>query len=140
MRIIKNSLKKELGLLDVFCIASGAMISSGLFILPALAFKATGPSLILSYILAGILVLPAMLAKAELTTAMPKAGGEYFFIERPIGTAFGTVGGFASWFSLSFKSAFALVGIGLFATLINPGITDFEIKLIAVGSCLFFMF
>lgn len=140
MRIIKNSLKKELGLLDVFCIASGAMISSGLFILPALAFKATGPSLILSYILAGILVLPAMLAKAELTTAMPKAGGEYFFIERSIGTAFGTVGGFASWFSLSFKSAFALVGIGLFATLINPGITDFEIKLIAVGSCLFFMF
>ena len=31
------NLKKELNLLDVFCIASGAMISSGLFILPGLA-------------------------------------------------------------------------------------------------------
>lgn len=29
-----RSLKRELGLLDIFCIASGAMISSGLFVLP----------------------------------------------------------------------------------------------------------
>ena len=35
---MEKSLKKELGLLDVFCVATGAMISSGLFILPGLAF------------------------------------------------------------------------------------------------------
>ncbi|UCH12170.1 MAG: amino acid permease [Candidatus Omnitrophota bacterium] len=133
-------LKKELGLLDIFCIASGAMISSGIFILPALAYAKTGPAMIISYILAGILILPAMLAQAELTTAMPKAGGVYFFIERSMGAPIGSIGGLASWFSLSFKSAFALVGIGIFATLINPGITEAQIKLIAVGCCLFFMF
>ena len=65
-------LRKELGVLDIFCIASGAMISSGLFILPALAYKQTGPAVIFSYVLAGILVIPSMLAKAELATAMPK--------------------------------------------------------------------
>ena len=135
-----NKLKKELSLLDVFCIASGAMISSGLFILPALVYAKTGPAVIFSYMLAGILVIPAVLAKAELATAMPKAGGSYFFIERSMGAPIGTVGGLASWFSLSFKSAFALVGIGIFATLIFPGITEMQIKLIAIGCCLLFMF
>lgn len=136
---MKDRLKKELGILDVFCIASGAMISSGLFILPAIAFKTTGPAIVLSYLLAGLLVLPALLAKAELATAMPKAGGVYFFIERSMGAPMGTIGGLASWFSLSFKSAFALIGIGIFATLINPGITEPEIKIIAIAFCLFFM-
>jgi len=80
-----------------------------------------------------------MLAKAELATAMPKAGGVYFFIERSMGAAPGTLGGIASWFSLSFKSAFALIGIGIFAVLLNPNITPGQTKLIAVGCCLFFM-
>ncbi len=137
---MEEKLKKGLGLLDVFCIASGAMISSGLFILPALAYAKTGPAMVFSYILAGLLILPAMLAKAELATAMPKAGGTYFFIERSMGAAAGTIGGLTSWFSLSFKSAFALVGMGIFATLVNPNITEMQIKLIAVGCCLFFMF
>ena len=136
---MEEKLKKELNLLDVFCIAAGAMISSGIFILPALAYAKAGPSVVFAYILAGILVLPAMLAKAELATAMPKAGGVYFFIERSMGAPMGTIGGLANWFSLSFKSAFALIGIGVFATLINPGISQIEIKLIAVGCCLFFM-
>jgi len=134
----KDRLKKELGLIDIFSIASGAMISSGLFILPALAYAKTGPSVVFAYLLAGALVLPAMFAKAELATAMPKAGGEYFFIERSMGAPVGTVGGFASWFSLSFKSAFALIGMGIFVTLINPAVTGLQIKLVAAGCCLFF--
>ena len=39
-----NRLKKELNLADVFSIASGAMISSGLFILPGIAFMKAGPA------------------------------------------------------------------------------------------------
>ena len=66
-----TGLKKELGLLSVFSIAAGAMISSGLFILPGLAYFKSGPAVILAYLLAGILVLPSMFSKAELATAMP---------------------------------------------------------------------
>ncbi len=40
---MERSLKKELTLLDVFCIATGAMMSSGLFILPGLAYAKAGP-------------------------------------------------------------------------------------------------
>jgi amino acid permease len=43
---MKSSLKKSLTLLDVFCVATGAMISSGLFILPGLAFAKAGPAVI----------------------------------------------------------------------------------------------
>lgn len=133
-----KKLSRQLGGIDVFCIATGAMISSGLFILPGFVYAKVGPAVILAYILAGIFILPALFAKAELSTAMPKSGGSYFFIERSMGPLAGTIGGFASWFSLSFKSAFALVGIGAFATLINPAISEWEIKLVAVGFCVFF--
>jgi len=133
-----GGLRRELGLLDIFCIASGAMISSGLFVLPGLAFAKAGPAVIIAYAIASLLVIPAMLSKAELATAMPKAGGTYFFIDRSMGPMMGTVGGFAAWFSLAFKSAFALVGIGVFAVLLNPGFTEIQMKLIAVFFCIIF--
>ncbi|MDO9541043.1 MAG: amino acid permease, partial [Kiritimatiellia bacterium] len=128
-------LRKELGLLDVFCIASGAMISSGLFILPGIASARIGPSLFVSYIIASFLALPALLSKAELATAMPKAGGDYFFITRTMGLSVGTIGGFASWFSLSLKSAFALVGMGAYVALI----VHVPISVVAILLCILFV-
>lgn len=130
--------KKELKLLDVFAISSGAMISSGIFVLPGLVFAQTGPAMILAYLFAAILIFPTMLAKAELATAMPRSGGTYFFIECSMGPLGGIFGGFANWFSLSFKSAFALIGLGSFAVLIFPGITEIQVKIIAVAVCLLF--
>ncbi len=132
---MERSLKKELTLLDVFCVATGAMISSGLFILPGLAFAKAGPAVILSYFLAGILCIPAVLSKAELTTAMPKAGGDYFYIMRGFGPLFGTIAGFSSWFSLSLKGAFALLGMGAYLTII----TNIPINIIAFLCCVFFI-
>ena len=134
----QEGLVRQLGKLDLFCIAAGAMISSGLFVLPGLVYAKVGPAVILAYIFAGILVLPALFTKAELTTAMPRAGGSYFFIERSMGATAGTIGGFASWLSLSLKSAFSLIGIGAFATLVNPNLTEWHIKIIAAGFCVFF--
>jgi amino acid transporter/mannitol/fructose-specific phosphotransferase system IIA component (Ntr-type) len=131
-------LKKELGLLGVFCIAAGAMISSGLFVLPGIAFAQAGPSIVLAYLLAGLLVIPALLAKAELATAMPKAGGSYFFVERSLGPMLGTVTGLLNWLSLALKAAFALVGIGALGLLLWPDIGEVGVKLIAIGGCLLF--
>ena len=133
-----KKLEKGLGFLDIFCVATGAMISSGLFVLPSLAYQKCGPGVFLAYVLAGIFVLPAMLSKAELSTAMPKSGGTYFFIDRSLGPPIGTLGGISNWFSLSLKSAFALIGLGVFFELSFPGISYFHVKLIACG--LLFLF
>ena len=132
---MEKGLKKELDLFDVFCVATGAMISSGLFILPGLAFAKAGPAVILSYILAGLLCIPTLLSKAELITAMPKAGGDYFYIMRGFGPLFGTVAGFCSWFSLSLKGAFALVGMGAYLSIL----THMPLHIIAFICCLFFI-
>ncbi len=109
--MIKHALKKSLSGLDVFCIASGAMISSGIFILPGVAFEAIGPAVFMAYMLAGILALTGALAIIELSTAMPRSGGDYYYIERSLGPLAGTISGCLSWFALSLKTAFALFGL-----------------------------
>ncbi|MDD5327283.1 MAG: amino acid permease [Phycisphaerae bacterium] len=128
-------LRQELGLLDIFCIASGAMISSGLFILPGLAYAKAGPSVIVCYFLAGLLSLPGMLSIAEMTTAMPKAGGDCFTVIRSLGPGVGTVAGLLSWFALAMKSAFALVGMSIFTRLLF----DIDIHIIALFFCILFL-
>ncbi|WP_123538316.1 amino acid permease [Halosimplex salinum] len=105
-----KELDRDLGLPSVLAISIGAMVGSGIFILPALALKMAGPAVILAYLLAGVLVLPAALSKAEMATAMPEAGGTYIYIERGMGPMLGTIAGIGTWFALSFKGALALVG------------------------------
>ena len=136
-------LKRQLGLLDVFAVAVGAMISSGLFVLPALAYAKAGPAVILSYFFASILIIPSVFSKAELATAMPRAGGTYFFVERSLGSIWGLFGGFASWFSLALKSAFAVVGMAVLIEVVLQEflpvqLTNWHLKAIAVLCCLGF--
>lgn len=104
-------LEKKLSFLGVFSIATGAMISSGIFILPGLAFSKAGPAVFISYTLAGVLGLLGILSVIELTTAMPKAGGDYFFINKTFGPMFGSISGLLGWVALSLKSAFAIFGL-----------------------------
>lgn len=105
------ALKKSLGLYGVYSIASGAMISSGIFILPALAFTMAGPGVVISYLLAGAAAVLGMLNVIELVTAMPKAGGDYYYITRTLGPLAGSVSGLLSWAALSLKGAFAVYGL-----------------------------
>jgi len=131
----RAGLRQSLGLIHVFCIASGAMISSGLFILPGMAYGRAGPAVILCYLMAGLLSLPGMLSIAEMSTAMPKAGADCYTIIRSMGPGVGTVAGLLSWFSLSMKSAFALLGLSVFAVTI----VDVNIHLVAIWCSLVFL-
>jgi APA family basic amino acid/polyamine antiporter len=128
-------LARQLGIPSLFAIAAGAMISSGLFILPALAYTVAGPGVIFSYLIAGFLTIPTMLSKAELATAMPRAGGTYYFVYRSLGPLAGTLSGLAAWFSLAVKTAFAFVGLGIFMEYISPEIDG---RLFAIISCVLF--
>ena len=113
----KERLSKKLTLFDVYAVSTGAMFSSGFFLLPGIAAMETGNSVYLSYLVAGFLILPSMLTVAELATAMPRAGGAYYFLDRSLGPLVGTIGGLGSWIALIFKSAFALIGMGAYLSL-----------------------
>ena len=114
-----TNLKKELTFIGVFSLAAGAMISSGIFILPGLAYSNAGPAIVLAYFLAGILALTGVLNVAELSTAMPKAGGDYYYVNRSMGPMLGTMSGVMSWFALSLKTAFAIFGIAELLSLLS---------------------
>jgi APA family basic amino acid/polyamine antiporter len=111
-------MSRSLGLGHVFVISTGAMVSSGLFLLPSLAVEEAGPAAVLSYLIAGVLAVPAMFSVAELSTAMPRAGGSYYFLARALGPAGGTVAGMATWLSLVMKDAFALVGMSAYLAIV----------------------
>jgi APA family basic amino acid/polyamine antiporter len=115
-----DGLERNLGLFPTMMISMGAMIGSGIFVLPAIGFKKAGAAVILAYVISAIIVLPAALSKSEMATAMPESGGTYIYIDRALGPLFGTIAGIGSWFSLTFKSAFALVGLGSYMLLIAP--------------------
>jgi len=119
----KQKLKKELGLFDVYSIATGVTLSAGFFLLPGLAAVEVGSGLPLAYLLAGLLITPGLVSMAELATAMPRAGGVYYFLDRSMGPLMGTVGGFGTWIALSLKAAFALIGIGAYGRLLFPELT-----------------
>lgn len=55
-----RKLKKELGLIDVYAIATGTTLSGGFFLLPGLAATVAGPAIVLAYLLAIVPLVPAM--------------------------------------------------------------------------------
>ncbi|MFW5798434.1 MAG: APC family permease, partial [Planctomycetota bacterium] len=131
-------MERQLGLWDVFAIAAGAMISSGLFVLPGLAYANTGPSVVLAYALAAMLYLPSLFSQVELASAMPRSGGSYFSVERSLGSLAGTVAGLVNWISIALKAAFALVGLGTLAQLIFPGAGSWLLKGTAAAAAVLF--
>jgi len=115
-----RGLKKELGVLDVYALATGTTLSSGFFLLPGLAAASGGNAIPQAYLVAGICLIPGLFSMMELATAMPRAGGIYYFLDRSMGPLVGTVGGFGTWGTLVLKSAFALVGLGAYLGLYFP--------------------
>ncbi len=126
----KPRLTKELRLFDVYAIATGATLSSGFFLLPGLAAAEVGSAIVFAYLIAAVPLIPAMLSIVELATAMPRAGGVYYFLDRTLGPLAGTIGGFGTWLALVLKVAFALVGMGAYLKLFFP---ELEIRPIAAA-------
>ncbi len=131
----EHVLERGLGLTSIVAISMGAMIGSGIFILPGIAMAEAGPAVILSFIIAGLLVLPAAVSIAELGTAMPEAGGDYVFIERGLGPGAGTIAGLGTWLMLMFKGALALVG-GMFYLTAIISVPSIEAVAIIIGTIL----
>ncbi len=113
-------LSKELNLFDVYAIAAGTTLSAGFFLLPGLAAKEAGPAVVLAYMIAVIPLVPAMFSIIELATAMPRAGGVYYFLDRSLGPLVGTIGGIGTWLALVLKVSFALIGMGAYIGLFLP--------------------
>lgn len=83
-----TNFKQSLGLLDSTMLVSGAMIGSGIFIVSADMARGVGSAgwLLMIWLLTGVVTVAAALSYGELAGMMPKAGGQYVYIQRAFGS------------------------------------------------------
>ena len=79
--------QRSLGLLDGTMLVAGGMIGSGIFIVSADCARMVGSSgwMLLLWLVAGAVTITAALSYGELAGMMPKAGGQFVYIERAYG-------------------------------------------------------
>jgi APA family basic amino acid/polyamine antiporter len=82
-----SEFKRSLGLVDAVMLVSGSMIGSGIFIVSAGMMRDLGSAawMITAWVVAGLLTIMAALSYGELSGMMPKAGGQYVYIQRAFG-------------------------------------------------------
>jgi amino acid transporter len=138
-------MKRDLGLLETISISMGAMVGSGIFILPGVAYlEVGGNAMVLSFVIGGLLTIPAALSAAEMGAAIPENGGSYVYVERGMGSMLGTIAGVGNWFMLNFKTALALIGGVPYLIFIIPSIQNIDlfgfepIVVLAVLLCVIF--
>ena len=107
-----EELAKDLGLVSAMTIGIGTMIGAGIFVLPGVAANAAGPVVVVSFLVGGVIAMINALSVSELGTAMPKAGGGYYYINKSLGPLFGSIAGLGDWMGLAFASAFYCIGFG----------------------------
>lgn len=75
---------KKLTLLDATLLVSGSMIGSGIFIVSAQMARDLGSAgwLLALWLITGFITIAAALSYGELAGMMPKAGGQYVYIQR----------------------------------------------------------
>lgn len=87
-----SELKRSLNLFDTIMIVSGSMIGSGIFIVSADMMRTIGSPfwVLMCWLISGVITLFAALSYGELAGMMPKAGGQFIYIQRAYGqlTAF----------------------------------------------------
>ena len=113
---VKPQLRRALGFWAAFSIVVGTTIGSGIFRVPSEMVRAVGSpgSVFLVWIFGGVLSLFGALTYAELSAMMPRAGGEYVYLNAAYGPFYGFVYGWTqTWVA---KSASIAAMATLFAT------------------------
>lgn len=111
-----QELARDLGFLEAYTIGVGTMIGAGIFVLPGIVANNAGPAGMISFVIGGVVSLLTALSLSELATGMPKAGGSYYYVNRAMGSFFGSVVGWSMWAGLMFATAFYMLGFGQYLT------------------------
>jgi APA family basic amino acid/polyamine antiporter len=131
-----NRLRRVLGPVQLTSLGVGAIIGAGIFVATgAAAHNVAGPSLMVSYVLAGLTCIFAALCYAEFASMVPVAGSAYTYAYATLGELFAWIIGWdlileyavgsatvANGWSGYFQSVLAKFGLHLPAALSGPPI------------------
>lgn len=117
-RFLQNpELRRALGPWAAIAVVIGTAIGSGIFLVPTQMIRAVGsPAAVFAvWIFGGILTLFGALTYAELSAAMPAAGGEYVYLNAAYGPFFGFIYGWTqTWVAKAASIATLATGFFLY--------------------------
>jgi APA family basic amino acid/polyamine antiporter len=114
----KPELRRALGFWAAIAVVIGTTIGSGIFLVPTKMVNAVGtPSMVFAvWIFGGILTLFGALTYAELSAALPGAGGEYVYLNAAYGPFWGFIYGWTqTW--VAKPASIATLATGFFTYL-----------------------
>ncbi|MHC4187625.1 MAG: amino acid permease, partial [Planctomycetota bacterium] len=101
-----GELSRELSLFHITMMSLGMMIGAGVFIGMGICISESGPGgLILTFSLNGLLAIFTAMSFAELSSAIPRAGGVYNFARISFGRGASFIAGWMEWFASSVAGA-----------------------------------
>jgi len=118
----KETLKKELKMRHMTMISLGGVIGAGLFVGSGTVIGAVGPAAVLSYFLAGMILLLVMRMLGEMAIARPVAGSFAEYSRMALGNWAGfTIGWLYAFFWIVVVAVEAVAGAAIIETFI-PGV------------------
>ena len=105
-------LARHLGLFEATMIGVGAMIGAGIFVLTGIATGNAGPAALIAFGLNGVITLFTALSYAELSSAIPEAGGGYSFIKKVMPNSIAFTSGWMLWFAYIVACSLYAKGFG----------------------------
>ena len=122
-----SQFERTLSAVDLIALGIGAVIGTGIFILPGtVAATKAGPGIILSFVIAAIVCALAAMCYAEFASVLPVAGSAYSYGNIVYGEMIGWIIGWA--LVLEYVLAVAAVAVG-WAAYFNSFIAGFGLKL-----------
>lgn len=107
-------LSREMGVLSAVMIGVGAMIGAGIFVLTGIAAGEAGPGLLLVFFLNGVVTMFTAMTYAELSSAIPEAGGGYLWVKHALPSINGFLSGWMSWFAHAVAGSLYALGFGAY--------------------------
>tara|TARA_B100001245_G_scaffold28496_1_gene18444 strand:+ start:941 stop:2221 length:1281 start_codon:yes stop_codon:yes gene_type:complete len=122
--------------MDATMINVGGIIGSGIFMVPATValYTASSSLFFMVWVLGGIISLFGALSVAELGAAMPRAGGQYVYLNEAYGPIWGYLYG---WSAVAVINTASIAAVGVaFAEYLSffTSLSSFDIKSIAIVS------
>ncbi|WP_018131443.1 amino acid permease [Effusibacillus pohliae] len=118
-------MKATIGLPQAVALYIGAVLGSGVLLVPGLAAEIAGPASLVAWGLMTLLILPMALSMGLLSAKFPNAGGVSHFVTKAFGPQAGTLVGWFFLMSVPIGApVVALTGAGYFSTALGWGETS----------------
>ncbi len=114
----KPELSRELTLFHITMMGLGMMIGAGVFLGIGNAILLAGPGgVILTFALNGLIAIFTAMSYAELSSAIPRAGGAYNFARMAFGRQSSFIAGWMEWFASSVAGSLYAVTFAIYTVL-----------------------